>query len=116
MQKTKNSTGWIVTIAALGVNLVLGLLYTWGVFQKALVDQWNWSSTTASLPYSVAIAVFAFMMIFAGRAQDKYGPKVIALLGGLMFGTGLIASGFSQNPIMMVITFGVVGGIGIGLG
>jgi MFS transporter, OFA family, oxalate/formate antiporter len=116
MQNSKISKGWIVTYAALGVNLVLGLLYTWGVFQKALVDQWQWSSTTASLPYSVAIAVFAFMMIFAGRAQDKIGPRYVAILGGIMLGLGLIASGLTTNPIIMVFTFGVVGACGIGLG
>lgn len=114
--KTKNSTGWIITSAALGINLLLGLLYAWSVFKKALVAEWGWNDVTASLPFTVSAAIFAFMMIFAGRAQDKYGPRVVALFGGLMFGAGLIASGFTQNPAIMVITFGVLGGTGIGLG
>lgn len=114
--KTKNSTGWIITSAALGINLLLGLLYAWSVFKKALVAEWGWNDVTASLPFTFAAAIFAFSMIFAGRAQDKFGPKVVALLGGIMFGTGLIASGFSRNPAIMVLTFGVIGGIGIGLG
>ena len=113
--KTKKSTGWIITSAALGINLLLGLLYAWSVFKKALVAEWGWNDITASLPFTVSAAIFAFIMIFAGRAQDKYGPRIIALLGGIMFGTGLIASGFTQNPTVMVITFGVIGGIGIGL-
>jgi MFS transporter, OFA family, oxalate/formate antiporter len=113
--KTKNSTGWIITSAALGINLLLGLLYAWSVFKKALVAEWGWNDVTASLPFTVSAAIFAFMMIFAGRAQDKFGPKVIALLGGIIFGAGLIASGFTQTPAVMVITFGVIGGIGIGL-
>jgi MFS transporter, OFA family, oxalate/formate antiporter len=114
--ETKKSTGWIITSAALGINLLLGLLYAWSVFKKALVAEWGWNDVTASLPFTVSAAIFAFMMIFAGRAQDKYGPKVVALLGGVMFGTGIIASGFTQNPVVMIITFGVIGGIGIGLG
>ena len=116
MLKSTRSSGWIITFAALGVNLVLGLLYTWGVFQKALVTQWGWSSTMASLPYSVAIIVFAIMMIFAGRAQDKIGPRYVAMLGGILLGMGLIASGFTKNPSVMVFTFGVIGACGIGLG
>lgn len=114
--KTTNSTRWIITSAALGINLLLGLLYAWSVFKKALVAEWGWNDVTASLPFTVSAAIFAFMMIFAGRAQDKYGPRIIALLGGIMFGSGLIASGFAQSPAIMVITFGVIGGIGIGLG
>ncbi|MBN2485662.1 MAG: OFA family MFS transporter [Bacteroidales bacterium] len=112
----KKSTGWIITSAALGINLLLGLLYAWSVFKKALVAEWGWNDVTASLPFTVSAAIFAFIMIFAGRAQDKYGPRIIALLGGIMFGLGLIASGFSKNPAVMVLTFGVIGGIGIGLG
>ena len=105
-----------MTGAALGINLLLGFLYAWSVFKKALVAEWGWDDVTASLPFTVSAATFAFIMIFAGRAQDKFGPRVIALLGGIMFGTGLIASGLTQNPVVMVITFGVIGGIGIGLG
>jgi OFA family oxalate/formate antiporter-like MFS transporter len=116
MTTTQPSKAWMVTFAALGVNLVLGLLYTWGVFQKALVDQWGWSSTAASLPYSIAIGVFAFTMIFAGRAQDKYGPRYIAMFGGIMLGAGLILSGLTSNTMVMTITFGVVGACGIGFG
>lgn len=114
--KTTKSSGWIITSAALGINLLLGLLYAWSVFKKALVAEWGWNDVTASLPFTVSAAIFAFMMIFAGRAQDKFGPRIVALLGGFMFGGGLIASGFTQNPGVMVITFGVLGGIGLGLG
>lgn len=116
MTKTTNSTGWMITFAALGVNLILGLLYTWGVFQKALVAQWGWTSTMASLPYSVSIAVFAFTMIFAGRAQDKIGPRYVAMLGGILLGIGLLASGLTKSPTIMVITFGIIAACGIGLG
>jgi OFA family oxalate/formate antiporter-like MFS transporter len=114
--KTKNTTGWVITSAALGINLLLGLLYAWSVFKKALCTEWHWDNVTASLPFTVSAAIFAFMMIFAGRAQDKYGPKIIALLGGIIFGIGIIASGFTQSPVIMIFTFGVIGGIGIGLG
>jgi MFS transporter, OFA family, oxalate/formate antiporter len=116
MEKSGKTTAWIVTYAALGINLLLGLLYAWSVFKKALVAEWGWSNTTASYPYTVSAVIFAFMMIFAGRAQDKFGPRIIALSGGLLFGSGLILSGFANTPHDMVMTFGVLGGIGIGLG
>lgn len=116
MEKSTKTTGWIITFAALGVNLILGLLYAWSVFKKALVAEWGWTNTEASLPFTVSAAIFAIVMIFAGRAQDKFGPRYVAMFGGIMLGLGLMASGFAQSPMMMVLTFGVVGGIGIGLG
>lgn len=113
--KTGRTTGWMVAMAATSINLLLGLLYAWSVFKKALVTEWVWDNVNASWPFTASAALFAFMMIFAGRAQDKYGPRIVALLGGMMFGLGLITSGFAKNPWVMTLTFGVIGGIGIGL-
>jgi OFA family oxalate/formate antiporter-like MFS transporter len=55
-------------------------------------------------------------MIFAGRWQDKIGPRYVAMLGGIIFGLGLVLSSFVHTYGLMLITFGLVGGIGIGLG
>jgi MFS transporter, OFA family, oxalate/formate antiporter len=116
MELSYRTKGWIVAIAALAINLILGILYSWSILQKALVNEWGWTNTQASLPYTVCIATFAVIMVFAGRAQDKYGPKPVAFLGGILFGSGLIASAFTRNPALMIITFGILGGMGIGFG
>ena len=116
MNKSTNNRGWIITFAALGINLIMGALYSWGVIKKALVTDWHWTNTDAALPFTVSAAVFAFTMIFAGRAQDKFGPRLVTIFGGIMLGGGLILSGFAKDLTTMVLTFGVVGAIGIGLG
>jgi len=116
MNKTTSNRGWTITFAALGINLVMGVLYSWGVIKKALVSDWHWTNTDAALPFTVSAAVFAITMIFAGRAQDKFGPRPVTIFSGLMLGGGLIASGFATSLAMMVFTFGIVGAIGIGLG
>lgn len=108
--------GWVVTFAALGVNLVLGVLYAWSPIGKALQAQYKWSAYERNLPFAISTAVFAVTMIFAGRIQDRIGPKKIAMLGGVMLGLGLMLSSLTNNPYVMLITFGVVGGMGIGLG
>ena len=116
MNKQRNNTGWIVTFAALGINLILGILYSWSILKKAMVADWGWTNTEASLPYTVCIAVLAFVTIFGGRLQDKYGPRIIALIGGILFGAGLIGSAYAKNPTIMVLTFGVISGLGMGFG
>lgn len=110
------SRGWIVTFAGLGINLVLGALYAWSVMGKALVVQWKWSKADAGLPFAICTASFAVMMIFAGRMQDKLGPRRVAQLGGLLWGAGLAASSLAHTPLTMALTFGLLGGMGIGLG
>lgn len=118
MNTTAYKRGWIITFAALGINLIMGVLYSWGVIGKALINTWGLTSSEASLPFTVSAAVFAITMVFAGKAQDKFGPKIVTILGGLMVGAGLIASGFAtkETHFLLVLTFGIISSIGIGLG
>lgn len=108
--------GWTVVIAALSINLVLGVLYAWSVIAKALRTNLHWSKTEATMPFTVATVCFAGMMVFAGRCQDKFGPRLVATAGGIMLGLGLIASGLVHSPVAMALTFGAGAGLGIGLG
>jgi MFS transporter, OFA family, oxalate/formate antiporter len=107
---------WKIAFSAFGINLLLGVLYSWSLIQKALVSDLGWTNTGASLPYTICIAVFSLVMIVAGRAQDIYGPRLVSLTGGILLGTGMIASSAAHNPLVMMITFGVIGGAGIGFG
>ena len=115
-QKTPSPIrGWTVVLAALGINLIIGALYAWSVVGKALAGQWHWTKTQAMLPFATSTASFAVTMIFAGRWQDKIGPRYVAMLGGIIFGLGLVLSSFVHTYVPMMITFGLVGGMGIGL-
>jgi MFS transporter, OFA family, oxalate/formate antiporter len=108
--------GWTVVSAALGVNLIIGSLYAWSVMGKALVQQWQWTKTEAMLPFAASSAAFAVTMIFAGRWQDRVGPRNVATVGGIFFGFGLLLSSFAHTCAPMLLAFGLVGGMGIGLG
>lgn len=112
----KNTRGWTVTLAGTGINLALGVLYTWSVFAAALTEQLAWSKTAASIPYTVACAVFALMMVPGGRLQDRFGPRWVATAGGIFAGGGLILSSFTDSLLILILTFGLIAGIGIGLG
>ena len=108
--------GWIVTFAGTGINLALGVLYAWSVISKQITKEWGWNETQAALPYSVAIAVFALMMVPAGRMQDKLGPRLVATLGGIFCGIGFILASLGQSLTGMVLGFGILAGAGIGFG
>ncbi len=110
------SRGWVVAFSGMGVNLGLGVLYAWSVFAAALVDQLGWSKTEAALPYTIACVIFALIMVPAGKLVDRYGPRWIASLGGIFCGVGLIIAGVTDSLLMAIIGFGVITGIGLGLG
>jgi MFS transporter, OFA family, oxalate/formate antiporter len=108
--------GWRVTFAAMGINLALGILYTWSVISKGIPAEWNWSEADKSLPYAVACLVFSLIMVLAGRMQDVIGPRIVATLGGILVGIGLIVASFTNSPLGYVIGFGLLAGSGIGFG
>ncbi|MHB8961936.1 MAG: L-lactate MFS transporter [Saccharofermentanales bacterium] len=107
--------GWKVTFAGLGVNLALGVLYSWGVFAAALRAQ-GWSATESQLPYMTACAVFALLMVPAGRMQDRAGPKLVLLLAAILTGAGLILSGVIMTVLGLSLFYGIVFGAAMGFG
>jgi MFS family permease len=113
----------MVTLAGMGLNLALGILYAWSVFSKQLVETiekggFGWTKTQATLPYTFAVGCFALMMIPAGRLQDRLGPRLVASIGGVFTGLGLIVASFATPESIWpaLLGFGVLGGTGIGLG
>jgi nitrate/nitrite transporter NarK len=115
MDKDFKRKGWIVLSTATGINFLAGLLYIWSIIGKGLIDEFGWTSKQASLPYTVAIMFFAISMVAFGKVQDTRGPRVAATISGILMGIGLILSGLTTNPILMILTFGVITGAGVGI-
>jgi len=108
--------GWTVALAGIGINLALGVLYTWSVIKKAIPSEWGWSDADKALPYSIACIVFALVMVPAGRMQDRVGPRWVATAGGILTGIGCIIASYAVTVLWFVIGFGIFAGTGIGLG
>lgn len=94
---------WIILIAACLINLCLGSIYAWSVFASSMTDYFNSHlnlNVTAgdlAIVYTVANAVGPITMISGGWFNDRLGPKKVIAIGGIMFGGGMILSGFAQH-------------------
>jgi len=108
--------GWRVALAGLGINLALGVLYTWSMFKAAIEKDFGWKGTQLNDPYALCCLVFAFAMILAGRCQDKLGPRLTASIGGLLVAAGMILISTTNSYAVWVLGFGVLIGTGIGFG
>lgn len=116
--------GWQIVFAGLGINLALGVLYSWSIIAAEITKAgWSWSgpdtSAARALPYSVACFVFCLIMVPAGRMQDKLSPKIVATIGGLLVGAGMILASVmdaTTSNLGYVLGFGVLAGAGIGCG
>lgn len=113
---------WWVVAGALIIQISLGAVYIWSVFQTPLLAQFpGWSETGVTLPAQWVIAVLAFSMILGGRLQDRLGPRLVASLGGVILGLGLLLAGqthrFAEDAALLwlVASYAVLGGFGIGM-
>ncbi len=126
---------WVVTFAGTAINLCLGILYAWSVWKAALLYSktdptkaagmamsglnagWTYlNDAQATWAFAICGVVFALFMIPGGRIQDKFGPKVGATIGGLCVALGCIIAGAMKSYTGLVIGFGILGGIGMGIG
>ncbi|MBI5604914.1 MAG: OFA family MFS transporter [Deltaproteobacteria bacterium] len=126
------SKAWVVAFAGVAINLCLGILYAWSVWKKALVDKtkadagevmtginagWAYlTDTQGTVAYFLCGLIFAVFMIPGGKLQDRYGPKIGATLGGLSLATGCVVAGLMKSYFGLILGFGILGGIGMGLG
>ena len=116
MTKASKNPGWLVAGSGLGINLALGVLYTWSLFKATIEKEFGWKGGQLNDPYALCCLVFAFAMIFAGRCQDKFGPRVTATVGGLLVGAGMVLISTTSNYQTWLLGFGVLVGLGIGCG
>ena len=115
MAEKKTFNRWLVVVGALLIQVSLGAVYIYSVFKPGLSATFpTWSATDLALPSQLILAFFALGVIVAGRIQDKIGPKIVAMVGGVMLGIGLIIASFATNLMMFTIAFSVIGGLGIG--
>ncbi len=116
LYQSSANRGWTVTFAGLGINLALGVLYTWSMIKDAITAEFGWKGSQLNDPYAICCLVFAGAMVFAGRCQDKWGPRLTATIGGLLIGSGLILLSTTNSYATWLVGFGVLGGLGMGFG
>ena len=120
MSNGKVMNRWFVVVGAILIQLALGAIYAWSVFTttlKASPDEggYGFTATQTQWVFSAGLAAFALVMLFAGRWQAKSGPRVVAIVGGLVLGAGYVLGGFlGETFIAQFICIGLVGGAGIG--
>ncbi|WP_129598887.1 L-lactate MFS transporter [Anaerophilus nitritogenes] len=105
---------WLIVLGAIFIQISIGAIYSWSLFNQPLIDQFNWTNSQVILTFSITIFTFAFTTMFSGRLQDKIGPKVVATIGGVLYGGGLILSSFATTIIELYIYYGIIAGAGVG--
>lgn len=110
---------WVVLVASCFVNLCIGSLYAWSVFAAPMGAHLSALAGadvgSLAVVFTVANAVGPVTMISGGLVNDRLGPRWVILAGGVLFGAGMIASGFAESVPMLVVAYGLGCGLGMGM-
>ena len=112
---------WMVLFSSCLINLCIGSLYVWSVFAGPmaahLTEILGQELTAANLAIVFSIGnSFGFVtMIGGGFLNQKLGVRRVVFLGGVLFGIGFVICGFAQNVSGLVIGYGLVAGLAMGL-
>src|SRR3954470_19371248 len=110
---------WLIAAAAVVMQICLGAAYGWSVFVAPLVSSEGWTLTQVSLNFTLAIAFLGVGTIIGGLWQDRVGPRIVATAAGALYGVSyLLAGWFAARHSLggMYVSYGVLGGIGMGMG
>ncbi len=113
----KAGNRWVIAIAGVFLQIALGAVYAWSVFRIPLSKQFGWSISQITFTFTISIFVLGFAAFFGGLWMNRVGPRTVALTAGTFYGLGVFLASFSANKLWwLYLSYGVIGGIGLGLG
>ncbi len=112
------SRKWFIAAVGTFIHLLFGTVYAWSFFQGPITDMSGWSNTQVAWAFSISILMLGLTSAWAGNKMTAYGPRKLAMIGGLLYGLGYLISGYAlahHQLFLLYLGFGLLGGIGLGL-
>ncbi|OKP76796.1 hypothetical protein A3842_17455 [Paenibacillus sp. P3E] len=107
---TAGSKRWLIVLGTVIMQMGLGTIYTWSLFNAQLVSKFGWELSSVSITFSITSFALAFATLFAGKLQDRFGLRRLTAAAGIMLGLGLILSSQASSLPMFYLLAGVVVG------
>ncbi len=101
---------WLVVLGTVIVQMGLGTIYTWSLFNQPLVSKYGWGLNAVAITFSITSLSLAFSTLFASKLQEKWGLRKLIMIAGLALGLGLILSSQASSLILLYVLAGVVVG------
>jgi MFS transporter, OFA family, oxalate/formate antiporter len=117
--KTRVAKRWVVPVMGTILQICLGTVYAWSFFQKLIMTVYGWNNTQTMWIFSIAICVLGLSAAWGGINLPKFGPRKLAMAGGVLYGLGWILGSLAMRQhslVLFYLGYGIVGGAGLGLG
>ena len=111
---------WLFLPLGITAMLCLGTVYSWSIFRKPLTEAFKRQGMTIGatdtlLPFATLLVVFAILMPISSRYIERYGASTVTAVGGTIVGLGYFLSSFATSIPLLIFTYGLIGGAGIGI-
>jgi len=108
---------WVIATAGVVMQVALGAVYAWSVFRIPLTKAFGWTIPQVTLTFTIAIFVLGFAAFAGGLWMRRAGPRVVAVAAGILYGLGVFLASFTDGRLWwLYLSYGLLGGIGLGLG
>ena len=108
---------WTIAIAGVILQIALGAVYAWSVFRTPLVKGFGWTIPQVTLTFTIAIFIVGIASFLGGLWMRAKGPRIVGITGGILYGLGVFLASFSNHGLwVLYLTYGLIGGTGLGLG
>ena len=112
-----NMNRWGIAAAGFLMQMALGAVYAWSVFRTPLIARFHWTNPQVTLTFTICVFVCGFAAFLGGLWLNKRGPRPVVLTGGFLYGLGVFLASFSSNGLWwLYLSYGVIGGLGLGAG
>ena len=107
---------YIIAASLLIMTAIWGLYYAFGIFFKPMLNEFGWSRAMTSGAFSLASIVSGVLAIAMGSLTDKFGPRIVITLCGLLLGIGSFLISQISALWQLYLFYGLIVGTGMGGG
>lgn len=100
------------------LHLCMGTVYAWSYFQNPISETYQWTNSQTAWVFSISIFMLGIGAMRGGTLLPKWGPKKLALLGGILYALGYLIAALAftlKSIVLLYLGFGFMGGFGMGI-
>ncbi len=97
------------------ICICAGFGYAWSVLQNPIIQKYGWSDSNVALAYTLVVLCSTMAPLFFGPLLGKLSTRLCVILGAILFGAGLIATGCAAYLWQLYLFYGVLSGLGVGM-
>ena len=108
---------WGLAFAGVCLQMALGAAYAWSVFRIPLSKEFGWTISQVTSTFLISWFFLGCAAFVGGLWMRRRHPRIVAMTAGLLWGGGVFLASFSAHKLwLLYLTYGVIGGIGLGMG